>query len=90
VNSNIEHYLRDKTQTMRIDIETGAETFPEFWERIGAEGDLEAALRELAAHHHAGTEPRPTPRRQDGEPRHRSHATTGWRSLLPGRSGRRR
>ncbi len=62
MNTNIEHYLRDKSRTMRIDIETAGEAFPEFWERIGAEGDLEAALRELQVHHHAGTEQRSTPR----------------------------
>ena len=39
-----------------------AQTFPEFWKRIGAQGDLEAALEELHLHHHAGTERRPTPR----------------------------
>jgi hypothetical protein len=66
VDSNIEHFLRDKTQTMRIDIETAAQTFPEFWERIGAEGDLEAALRELEVHHHEGTQRRSTPRTDDG------------------------
>jgi hypothetical protein len=90
VNSNIEHYLRDKTRTIRIDIEMAAETFPEFWGRIGAEGDLEAALRELASHHHAGTERRPTPRRSDVERPPGTHASGGWRSLLPGRAGRRR
>jgi hypothetical protein len=83
VSSNIDYYLRDKTQTMGIDIETAGQTFPGFWQRIGAEGDLGAALKELEAHHHAGTERRPTPRRA-------APGGGGWRSWLPGRSRRRR
>lgn len=85
MNTNIEHFLRDKSKTMRIDIETAGEAFPEFWERIGAEGDLEAALRELRVHHHAGTEQRSTPRET---PPQAKPAHAGWRALLPGRSGR--
>ena len=46
LDTNIRHYLRDKSQTMTIDIETAKQAFPTFWERIGAEGDLEAALHE--------------------------------------------
>jgi hypothetical protein len=91
VNSNIEHYLRDKTQTMRIDIETAADSFPDFWGRIGAEGDLEAALRELQVHHHEGTEARSTPRERARQPRQdeRARSSGGWRSLLPGGARRR-
>jgi hypothetical protein len=96
VDRNIEHYLRDKTKTMRIDIETAATTFPEFWERIGAEGDLEAALRELQTHHHEGTQRRTTPRTSDPaddadrSERVKTPSTAGgWRSLLAGRSRRR-
>ena len=77
VTANIEHFLRHKGQVMRIDIETARQSFPEFWKRIGAEGDLEAALEELTFHHHAGTERRPTPR---PTPRQR-----GWRRLIPAR-----
>jgi hypothetical protein len=77
VTTNIELFLRDKSQVMRIDIETARQTFPEFWKSIGAQGDLEAALEELHLHHHAGTERRPTPR-----PAPRSR---GWRALIPGR-----
>jgi hypothetical protein len=69
---------------MRIDIETAGEAFPEFWERIGAAGDLEAALRELQVHHHAGTEQRSTPRET---PPQTKPTRAGWRALLPGRSG---
>jgi hypothetical protein len=85
MNTNIELYLRDKSKTMRIDIETAGEAFPEFWERIGAEGDLEAALRELQVHHHAGTVQRSTPRET---PPRTKPTGAGWRALLAGRSGR--
>ena len=81
VTANIELFLRDKSQVMRIDIETARQTFPEFWKRIGAEGDLEAALEELRLNHHAGTDRRPTPR---AAPRRR-----GWRALIPARLRRR-
>ncbi len=76
VNRNIELFLRDKTRTMRIDIESARQALPEFWRRIGAEGDLEAALEELRLHHHAGTERRPGPRRS---------AARGWQTLVPAR-----
>jgi hypothetical protein len=89
MNTNIEYYLRDKTRAMRIDIETAGASFPGFWERIGAEGDLDAALRELQVHHHAGTERRTTPREAKQPPDPAPRGATGWRSLLPGRSGRR-
>jgi hypothetical protein len=82
VNSNIEFFLRDKTDTMAIDIETARQVFPEFWKRIGADGDLEAALEELTVHHHAGTDRRPTPRA--------TGASHRWRSWLPLRLRRRR
>ena len=67
---------------MRIDIETARQTFPEFWKRIGAEGDLEAALEELRLNHHAGTDRRPTP--AAGAP-----CGEGWRALIPARLRRR-
>jgi hypothetical protein len=86
MNTNIGHYLRDKTQVMRIDIETAGTSFPELWERIGAEGDLEAALGELRVRHHAGTERRATPRESTERTDERR---PGWRAWLPGRSGRR-
>jgi hypothetical protein len=62
MNSNIELFLRDKSRTMGIDIETAPSSFPAFWEAIGAEGDLEAALAELTVRHHEGTAQRTTPR----------------------------
>ena len=74
VNRNIELFLRGKSQVVRIDIEKATQAFPELWSRIGAEGDLEAALAELRSHHHAGTERRRMPR-QAARPR-------GWRALV--------
>jgi hypothetical protein len=62
INSNIAYYLRDKTRQMTIHIETARDSFPTFWERVGAEGDLEAALAEFERRHHHGTERRGTPR----------------------------
>ena len=62
LNSNIELYLRDKSATMTIDIEEATAAFPDFWARIGAKGDLEAALAELSVKHHEGKTRRATPR----------------------------
>ena len=67
MNSNIELFLRDKTRTMHIDIADATSLFPEFWERIGAEGDLDAALSELAVKHHEG-KARPAAPRTVGRP----------------------
>jgi len=65
MNSNIELYLRDKSKVMGIDIETAGQSFPTFWQAIGAEGDLQAALAELSVKHHEGTARRTTPRAGD-------------------------
>jgi hypothetical protein len=81
VNRNIELFLRDKSRTMRIDIESATRTFPELWSRIGAEGDLDSALAELGTYHHSGTERRVTPRR--------APMPKGWRRLVPARFRRR-
>lgn len=47
VNSNIEHFLKDKTRKMEFNLENAKEDFKKFWELVGAEGDLEAALAEF-------------------------------------------
>lgn len=65
MNSNIELFLRDKSRVTRIDIESAAETFPLFWESIGAEGDLAAAVAELGVKHHERGAARQTPREGD-------------------------
>ena len=46
VTENIQHFLRDKPHTMSVRLENAKEDFQIFWEAIGAEGNLEAALSE--------------------------------------------
>lgn len=42
-NANIEHFLKDKTRKMQLKLENGEQDFKEFWNRIGAKGDVNAA-----------------------------------------------
>ena len=44
--ANIRLFLKDKSQQMDFALEQAKTDFPRFWERIGAEGDLDRALRE--------------------------------------------
>lgn len=83
VNTNIGLFLRDKSQQMVIEIETATETFPTFWQRIGAEGDLDAALAEFQRRHHQGTSRRTTPR-----PSTTSRVGGPWRYVKRLRTGR--
>jgi hypothetical protein len=53
ITQNIQHFLQDKPNQMDIWLETAAETFPEFAERIGATGDLDAAIAEFSVKHNA-------------------------------------
>lgn len=46
VNSNIRLFLKDKSRKMNLSLETVKSDFTEFWNRIDAHGDLDAALRE--------------------------------------------
>jgi len=46
VNSNIRHFLNNKTQSMGFRLEQAKQDFREFWELIQAEGDIESALNE--------------------------------------------
>jgi hypothetical protein len=46
VNENIAHYLADKN-SMVVQLENIQEDFAAFWQWIGAEGDLDAALKSL-------------------------------------------
>ena len=46
VNTNIEAFLKDKTNKMNFSLENAKEDFGIFWQRIGAEGNLTAALDE--------------------------------------------
>lgn len=52
VNDNITEFLKDKYH-LKIDIETPAENFSEFWKIIEAEGDKEAALQEFKIKYNA-------------------------------------
>lgn len=49
VNANIEAFLRDKTQKTTVRLEHVKRDFRRFWEMIGAEGDLDAALEGLSS-----------------------------------------
>ncbi len=51
VNSNIELFLKDKPHRMTIHLETAQTQFVEFWDWIGAEGNIEPALAEWDTAH---------------------------------------
>jgi len=53
VNANIRMFLRDKTRKMDFRLETAEADFRTFWQAIGADGDLDAALSVLAERHNA-------------------------------------
>ena len=53
VNANIAHFLKDKTNKIDVSIETASTDFADFWEMIGAEGDLDAAIKEWAINYNA-------------------------------------
>lgn len=53
VNQNIELFLKDKTQTLRIDLESIEPDFKRMWAMIGAKGNLEEALMEFKTSHNA-------------------------------------
>lgn len=53
VEANIALFLKDKRNTLPFHLETAQEDFKIFWERIGAEGDRQAALAEWQQRHNA-------------------------------------
>ncbi len=55
VTANIDHFLGDKPNKMHVQLESAEENFREFWQRIGAEGDFEAAVAEFGITYNAGT-----------------------------------
>jgi hypothetical protein len=57
VNSNIELFLKDKTRKMEINLENINHDFIAFWNFIGAEGELDAALAEFNNRYHAAKIP---------------------------------
>ncbi len=59
VSANIETFLRRRRNSMVLQLETATEEFPEFWHRIGASGDLAAALAEFTVAYNAGPSEEP-------------------------------
>ncbi len=55
VNCNIELFLKDKTRKMEFRLENAKQDFQRFWDFIGAEGDIDAALSEFDTAHNAST-----------------------------------
>ncbi len=53
VNSNIEHFLKNKSKKLTIALENIDQGFKEFWNLIGAAGDIDAALSELKNNYNA-------------------------------------
>ena len=51
VNANIESFLSDKPQKLTVRLEDIENGFMQFWEAIGAEGNVDSALGELQIMH---------------------------------------
>lgn len=51
--ANIASFLRNKPMTMRVALEEASDWFPVFWERIGAQGDLDRAMAEWSHPHNS-------------------------------------
>ncbi len=51
IYDNIDMFLKDKDHKMEIQLEEIKSGFKDFWEWIGAEGDLDAALKEFDTKH---------------------------------------
>ncbi|MCG6939567.1 MAG: hypothetical protein LJE83_15540 [Gammaproteobacteria bacterium] len=47
VESNIRLFLKDKSNSMDVSLDMIKKDFPVFWKNIGAQGDLDKALKEL-------------------------------------------
>ena len=53
VNSNIRAFLKDKPNKMHFEVERAQQHWPIFWQKIGAAGDMQAALEEWNISHNA-------------------------------------
>jgi hypothetical protein len=53
VNSNIRAFLENKSHTMSFEVEHAQQHWPIFWRKIGAKGDMQAALNEWNTAHNA-------------------------------------
>lgn len=60
VTANVVEFLRDKPH-VSVHLETAADDFASFWDWIGAEGALDAALGEWSVKHDAGSPARNIP-----------------------------
>ena len=56
VNANIAQFIQGRPQHLTVELERIEQDFQEFWERIGAEGDLSDALAQLRTAHNASSE----------------------------------
>ena len=54
VTLNIAAFLKDKSRVMTVRVEDIATDFPAFWDWIGAQGNLDAAMAEWQIKHNAG------------------------------------
>ena len=57
ITANIEVFLQSKSNVIEIDIDTPQEAFLSFAQRIGAQGDISAALEEFSVIHNQGNTP---------------------------------
>lgn len=62
VNSNIQTFLNNKEKKMVVHLENAKADFRIFWEAMGAEGNLEEALREWDVRHNKSTTASPAER----------------------------
>jgi hypothetical protein len=53
VEANIECFLKDKGRKMVFQLETAKADFTTFWQCVGADGNLDAALQEWEQHYNA-------------------------------------
>jgi hypothetical protein len=55
INANIRQFLRDKPLQMNFRLESAADDFRVFWDRIGAKGDFDRAVSEFQNKYNAST-----------------------------------
>lgn len=55
IESNIQLFLKDKHNTLDFSLENAKNDFQRFWKAIGAEGNLESALKEWETCYNAST-----------------------------------
>lgn len=53
VTTNIEVFLRDKSNPMSVWLEEASSWWPQFWDRIAGSGDASAAMQEFKVRHNA-------------------------------------